>query len=267
MSHIHENKLVSRSPYSWSGSLFLWNNQSFYIGAASDSTVHAIHDVTVCVAIHGNFRLRTGVGWRTFQAAIIPPDLPHVFDGRGAHLILIYFPSEILKTQRLLYPGSKPHLVPQKMLSRFLPCLRTYLDNGCESDEATELCEDFIHELAFSDFPRLTLDSRVVRALESFQADPTRRYTAAEISSSVALSTSRFAHLFREQVGLPVRRYLLELRLRRALLQVARGDSLTTGAYAAGFADSAHLTRTFRRTTGIAPSSLLKYSRIIPSQK
>lgn len=267
MSDIQEKKSSLHSPYRWSGSLFLWKDQSFYIGAASDSTIHATHDVTVCVAMHNSFRLRTSGGWRTFQAAVIPPDLPHIFDGRGAHLILLYFPSEILKAQRLLYQGSEPYAIPQKMLSRFLPCLRTYLDHGCESEDATGFCEDFIRELSRTDYPRLTLDSRVMRALECFQADPTRRYTVAEISSDVAISSSRFAHLFREQVGLPMRRYLLELRMRRALLQVAHGDSLTTSAYAAGFADSAHLSRTFRSMTGIAPSSILKYSQVVPSQK
>lgn len=267
MIQINQDKLVLQPLHSWSGSLFLWSDQSFYIGAASDSTLHATHYVTVSVAMHGTFRLRTTRGWRTFQAAIIPPDLPHIFDGRGAHLILLYFPSELLKSKRLLFPGGEPYAVPPKMLSRFLPSLGNYLDNGCESEEATELCEDFVNELAADGFPRLALDNRVVRALEWFQADPTHRFTAAEISAEVSVSASRFAHLFREQIGLPVRSYLLELRLRHALLQVAQGDSLTTGAHAAGFADSAHLSRTFRRMTGIAPSSLLKYSRVVPGQK
>lgn len=267
MSNIHENELIFRPRHSWSGSLFLWNDQSFYIGAASDSTIHATHDVTVCVSMHGTFRLLTSAGWRYYQAAIIPPDLPHIFDGRGAQLMLLYFSSEALKSHRLLYAGNEPHAVPQKMLLRFLPCFRNYLDNGCTGEEATEFCGDFLRGLARTGFPRLALDSRVAHALEWFQADPTRRFTAAEISSEVALSASRFAHLFREQIGLPVRRYLLELRMRSALLQVAHGASLTTSAHSAGFADSAHLSRTFHRMTGIAPSSLLKHSRVIPSAK
>lgn len=267
MHCVDEHKQVSSSPSLWSGSLFLWNDRSFYIGSASDSTLHAIHDVTICVALHGSFRLWTSAGWREFQAAIIPPDLPHIFDGRGARLILFYFPSEVLKSQRLLHCGDKPSVVPQKTLSRILPVLRRYLDNGCASGEATEFCDDLTRELARADSPRMTLDSRVARALECFQTNPTHRFTAAEISSEVNLSKSRFAHLFREQTGIPVRRYLLEVRLRRALLEIARGESLTASAYAADFADSAHLSRTFRRMTGIAPSSILKHSLVVQSQK
>lgn len=34
------------------------------------------------------------------------------------------------------------------------------------------------------------------------------------------------------------------------------GSSLTEAAHAAGFADSAHFSRTFRRMFGVAPASL-----------
>jgi len=78
----------------------------------------------------------------------------------------------------------------------------------------------------------------------------------AELATAVGLSPSRLAHLFRAQTGLPVRRYLLWLRLGDALQQLAHGVSLTTAAHAAGFADSAHFSRTFRAMLGITPSAL-----------
>ena len=49
---------------------------------------------------------------------------------------------------------------------------------------------------------------------------------------------------------------MLWLRLERAVAVFAAGGSLTDAAHAAGFADSAHLSRTFRRMFGLAPSSL-----------
>ena len=41
-----------------------------------------------------------------------------------------------------------------------------------------------------------------------------------------------------------------------------RGSSLTEAAHEAGFADSAHLSRTFRATFGIAPSFLFERGRL-----
>jgi AraC-like DNA-binding protein len=57
-------------------------------------------------------------------------------------------------------------------------------------------------------------------------------------------------------MGLAFRHYVLWLRLNRAVEAFAGGESLTTAAYHAGFADSAHLSRTFRRMYGMAAGTL-----------
>ncbi len=72
----------------------------------------------------------------------------------------------------------------------------------------------------------------------------------------VNLSPSRFRHLFIKEVGLAFRPYVLWLRLGRAVEAFAAGETLTAAAYRAGFADSAHLSRTFRRMYGIAAGAL-----------
>lgn len=72
------------------------------------------------------------------------------------------------------------------------------------------------------------------------------------------LSASRLRHLCVEQIGVPPHRYDIWLRLCRALRVFMREGSLTAGAVEAGFADSAHFTRTFRGAYGIAPSVSLE---------
>ena len=70
------------------------------------------------------------------------------------------------------------------------------------------------------------------------------------------LSESRLQHLFRDQVGVPIRRYLLWHRYLTALSLLADGASVTRAAHAAGFADSAHLTRTAVRMNGFTPTKM-----------
>jgi AraC-like DNA-binding protein len=77
-----------------------------------------------------------------------------------------------------------------------------------------------------------------------------------DILPLVGLSSGRTRHLFVEQTGLSFRTYLLWLRLDRAVQLFAEGASLTEAAHGAGFADSAHLSRTFRRMFGIVAASL-----------
>jgi len=73
------------------------------------------------------------------------------------------------------------------------------------------------------------------------------------------LSASRFAHLFKQEVGVPVRRYVLWQKMRRALDLAMAGESLTSAALTAGFADSAHLSRTVRSIQGVAPEFLFRH--------
>jgi AraC-like DNA-binding protein len=76
------------------------------------------------------------------------------------------------------------------------------------------------------------------------------------------LSPSRFMHAFTQSVGVPVRPYILWLRLQRAACDLKSGVSVTSVAHRAGFADAAHLTRTFRRMLGITPSQLPLFKRL-----
>jgi len=78
----------------------------------------------------------------------------------------------------------------------------------------------------------------------------------ADAATHVGLSSGRARHLFVEQTGLPFRTYLLWQRLTKAVELFSSGTSLTDAAHGAGFSDSSHLSRTFRRMFGIAADSL-----------
>jgi AraC family transcriptional regulator len=79
-----------------------------------------------------------------------------------------------------------------------------------------------------------------------------------QAAEGIYLSESRLRHLFVEQTGIPFKTYLLWLRLISALDHYARGNSLTQAAHAAGFSDSAHFSRTFRRTFGLPATTLTR---------
>lgn len=83
-----------------------------------------------------------------------------------------------------------------------------------------------------------------------------QRVTLADVAGVVALSPGRCRHLFVSQTGLTFRAYLLWLRLGHAVRIIAARRSITEAAHDAGFADAAHLSRTFRRNFGIAPATL-----------
>ena len=82
------------------------------------------------------------------------------------------------------------------------------------------------------------------------------------LAGIAGLSPSRFMHAFTASVGVPVRPYILWLRLQRAACDLMDGASVTSAAHHAGFSDSAHMTRTFRRMLGATPSQLALQQRL-----
>lgn len=99
----------------------------------------------------------------------------------------------------------------------------------------------------------------VLQWLEQALDAPVRVVDAAH---AVSLSPSRFMHWFAGVSGLSFRAYVRWLRLQLAVRSLADGNTLTEAAHLAGFADSAHLTRTFVATFGVRPASL-RSARIV----
>jgi AraC-like DNA-binding protein len=87
-------------------------------------------------------------------------------------------------------------------------------------------------------------------------ADPAADVTLPALAREVAASPFHLARTFRAEAGVPVHQYLLRLRLNLALDRLADEPStpLSTLALDLGFASHAHLTVTFRRVFGLAPS-------------
>lgn len=92
--------------------------------------------------------------------------------------------------------------------------------------------------------------------LDYLRKTPSPSPSINDLTRIAYLSESRLQHLFREQVGVPIRRYLLWHRFLTAMSLLADGCSVTEAAYSAGFADSAHLTRTTARMVGLTPTKI-----------
>ena len=83
------------------------------------------------------------------------------------------------------------------------------------------------------------------------------RVELASLGREVHASPFHLARLFRAATGTTIHAYLVDLRLREALARLADGERDLAGlAFDLGFADHAHLTRTFRRRFGSTPSAV-----------
>jgi AraC-like DNA-binding protein len=101
-------------------------------------------------------------------------------------------------------------------------------------------------------------DARVQRIIDYAASHLDQPLTLNDAAEGIYLSSSRLRHLFVEQTGLAFKTYLLWLRLVRAVDVYSQGQSLTEASHAAGFSDSAHFSRIFKRTFGLPATTLTR---------
>jgi AraC family transcriptional regulator len=96
----------------------------------------------------------------------------------------------------------------------------------------------------------------LLRAQELLHARFAESIRTAEVASTVGVHPAHLARAFRTHFRLSLGSYVRRLRLDWAARELVRSDaSLAAVALAAGFADQSHLTRFFKRYTGLTPNA------------
>jgi len=106
-------------------------------------------------------------------------------------------------------------------------------------------------------------DPRIKEILDLLPSIPDKKISVKDLAYSVCLSESRLIHLFKENIGIPIRRYLLWKRMLDALKIIKGGESLTMAAHLAGFSDYAHFSRTFKKSFGATVEKIFKNSKFV----
>ena len=105
------------------------------------------------------------------------------------------------------------------------------------------------------------MDPRIQHVLADVEADPGGSTSAAEYAARAGLSTSPFVHLFREQVGVPIRTLRMWKRARSLLRYVSQSVNMAEIAQLAGYPDSSHFSHSIRAVFGMSPKDMFEGSR------
>ncbi|HMO79332.1 MAG TPA: AraC family transcriptional regulator [Pyrinomonadaceae bacterium] len=263
------SKVKKKANPGWQGTVFLWEEHGLFVGNAGDAELHESPAIKICISIDGGFRLRQSEAekWEAFNAAIIPAGSSHAINGGGNRMAMVLLAPEGRLGKSIFGLAKGDAIIPiegdVRERLRSGSFFNTAWTDGTDIDRKTGEIVALLKEHLAVDAQQEGIDPRVEQSIEWIRAGRENGILVRDIAAEVDLSESRFSHLFSEHVRVPVRRYLLWLRLRDALHLLASADSLTEAAHSAGFADSSHLTRTFRTALGIAPSDLVRESRLI----
>ena len=237
--------------FAWPAALFVW-------GPGSWSDLHRHHSVQLVMALQRTIRFRTSRHgrWTTCRAVLVRPDARHEIDARNTDVLIGFVDAESDLAGALTADSdsSDVAVIPAETIARWRAVL------GDADSLYPVRVEPWVRETLLRRPQPPQMDRRIRQVLRALpeklaDADPV---SLQSVATSVGLSPSRFMHLFTESVGIPLRPYILWLRLQRAAGVLARERSITDAAYAAGFADSAHFTRTFRRMLGATPRQILQ---------
>jgi AraC-like DNA-binding protein len=93
----------------------------------------------------------------------------------------------------------------------------------------------------------------LLRAVEFIRDNYTRSLKLEEICSAANLSPSYLIRAFKQEYGLTPHAYLINCRIEFSRSQLRRGRPIADVALAAGFADQAHLQRSFKKLVAATP--------------
>jgi len=236
----------------WPAAMVVW-------GPGFTTAGHRHHCVQLVMAMHGTLLIRgkSDDPWMRCGAALVRPDAAHEVDARDTTVLIGFVDSE----------------------SELGAALSERIEGGISCISETEVAR---WRLALGRIPTEARVERWVRTQLLHRRRPVKIHPGVSlvlkhlrqklgISDDFSLKTmagisglsqSRFMHVFTESTGVPLRPYILWLRLQRACCDLMAGATVTAAAHNAGFSDAAHLTRTFRRMLGMTPTDLALRKRM-----
>lgn len=211
----------------WQGQLWLASDFCLVAGSAGHTDEHTHYPHQLLIALDGEVEI--SVDGRCERAPVV------LVESNAPHAILTGQPLISLFAEPLAFDSADLLPVCQQLgpdVDALIRCL--------------------------SEHARRPLPVRLANAVQRIRQLDADTLPAAVLASEAALSISQLERLFSGQLNLSVRRLVLWQRLRLALQLALSGSNLTTAAATAGFADSAHLSRSIRRHFGVRADRTLR---------
>jgi len=243
------------------GSLFYFRERIFLGCAGILTEFHSHYAASILFSERKPFLLHCQRNVLTTNAVILPPNYFHKLEAPETNIFVIQLDpkTEEYKSLKL---NREPKLIPDQTANIISDLARPilYEDINCES--VKHLYSKILNELGSSSSLVTELDPRIEQAIEIISNILPEGIRIREISEKTGLSPDRFMHLFKENMGIPLRQFLLWKRLHIAAKHLQTGGNLTEASHSAGFSDQAHLSRTFKKMFGVKPSLFLGGSQL-----
>ncbi|MDE7083601.1 MAG: AraC family transcriptional regulator [Clostridia bacterium] len=131
-----------------------------------------------------------------------------------------------------------------------------------DKQQYSDFIQDFSKYLGIKRNSKV-LDERIIKLFELLQNCDCYNHTIENFAKIVCLSPSRLSHLFREQIGVPLKSYILFHQLEKAFTALLNGTNITDAAMLAGFDSPSHFAATVKKWMGMPVSASIKDSEFL----
>ena len=194
------------------------------------------------------------------RCIVINRNTLHSFStGASLHFTMIIEPtSSLAKQLDKRMQGKKYHIFDNQDIEatrRLLLCLS---DNSGMS-EYREFMIQLYKFLSLKEQSKI-YDNRIMELLYNIEQCNCNTHSIAFFADKVALSPSRLSHLFKEQVGMPLKGYIQFHQMQRAFLALLNGKNITEAAMVANFDTPSHFATVTKKMMGMPASISVKNS-------
>ena len=198
------------------------------------------------------------------NAILINMDTPHSFNAENTpqFTMLIDPTTELGRAARRLLLKQPFYIFPYETAAAMQQNFQNVLIQKSD-DNIRSFAQSIISQFSFGNMERF--DDRVSKVLDLLDdcAHENEFHQIKYFSERVHLSESRFAHLFKEETGIPLKSYIVLNKLQKAYDSIFNGDNITTAALNAGFDSASHLAYTNKMMTGMSATNILRDSEFL----
>ncbi len=252
MQEMQPSILVSEMP----ASMWLNTDRVLYIGLLGTPSLRTFGSYTVYVSLKVPHRISFGGdAWQMASLSMAPPGVPHRIASSERMIATILIEPETVSLEKLPAwlctrggPLDEPGLLVamQGELAAIRNGGKKLYGGSAEFDKA----------FLGAELASRALDPRIGAVLGRMKNDPHHPYSAKVCADSICVSTSRFLHLFKADVGIPFRNFRAWKRARSLLNHVKQDENLTNIALDVGYPDSTHFSHSIRTVYGLTPRSI-----------
>jgi AraC family transcriptional regulator len=244
----------------YTGDFVAWSGGAMFIGAGGGTvSPHAHYAIQLVIGAPTGLQVQDGRrgDWTPCPGAIVPSRTVHSIDVTDCDWSTVIFIEPETAAGRALATrlNRRVEFLRQGELADAVTKLEEAWRQSRSAASVRDAAQGLVSQLSGTVL-HTPSDPRVVQAIDYIRSRPDESLTLEEVAQVAGLSPSRFRHLFVDETGMPLRTYQLWRRLLRVWEYLMQGETLARAAHAAGFADSAHLSRTCKTMFGLAPSAM-----------